>query len=124
MATTINDIVLVHIDGNPGFYARIEQVSPDRKPGWWQVKLLVLTLPLQVYTWTLEEEQINGTPFTMGGTPIRLEKVECPSSRQEEPEEHKEEPREEEVEPREEEEEKKSKPGGKVVSIFDHKKQS
>lgn len=117
MATTINDIVLVHIDNSPGFYARIEQVNPDRKPGWWQVQLLVLTLPLQVYTWTLEEEQINGTPFTMGGTPIRLEKVECPEPLQEELEELKE-------EPRQEEEEKKSKPGGKVVSIFDHKKQS
>jgi hypothetical protein len=26
-------------------------------------------------TWILREEYINGAPFTMGGTPMRLEKV-------------------------------------------------
>ncbi|HEY5974174.1 MAG TPA: hypothetical protein VIU41_05470 [Geobacteraceae bacterium] len=80
---TINDLVLVHVDNRPGFYARIEEVAPDVKPGWWQVKLLVLTFPLQVYTWILDGQQIEGAPFTMGGTPIMLEKVE--SLRQEEP---------------------------------------
>lgn len=78
MATGINDLVLVHIDKKPAFYARIEQISPDVKPGWWQVKFLVLTLPLQVYTWILEDAQINGTPFTMGGTPVVMEKVVTP----------------------------------------------
>lgn len=78
MATTINDLVLVHIDNKPGFYARIEDVSPDVKAGWWRVKLLVLTVPLEIYTWILEETQINGAPFTMGGTPIRMEKVVSP----------------------------------------------
>ncbi len=58
----INDIVLVHIDSKPGFYARIENITPDVKPGWWQVKLLVLTFPLQVYSWILDESQINGAP--------------------------------------------------------------
>ncbi len=72
----INDLVLVHIDNKPGFYARIESITPDVKPGWWQVKLLVLTFPLQVYTWILDESQVNGAPYTMGGTPVRLEKVE------------------------------------------------
>lgn len=78
MATTINDLVLVHVDNKPGFYGRIEDVSPDVKPGWWRVKLLVLTIPLEIYTWILEEAQIDGTPFTMGGTPIRMEKVVSP----------------------------------------------
>jgi hypothetical protein len=76
--TTIHDLVLVHIDNKPAFYARMEDVSPDVKPGWWQVKLLVLTVPLQVYTWILDESQIGGAPFTMGGTPVRLEKVVSP----------------------------------------------
>ncbi|HBA89906.1 MAG TPA: hypothetical protein DCZ75_18505 [Geobacter sp.] len=75
---TLNDLVLVHIDNKPSFYARIEEISPDVKPGWWKVKLLVLTVPLQVYTWILDESQVNGAPFTMGGTPIMLEKVESP----------------------------------------------
>ena len=78
MATTVNDLILVHIDGKPGFYARVDEILPDVKPGWWQVKLLVLCMPLQVYTWILEESQINGAPFTMGGTPIMMEKVVSP----------------------------------------------
>ena len=77
MATT-NDIVLIHVDEKPGFYARIEEIDPDVKPGWWQVKLLVLTFPLQVFTWILDEFQLEGAPFTMGGTPLRLEEVVSP----------------------------------------------
>lgn len=80
------DLVLVHIDNKPGFYARIEGIIPDVKPGWWQVKLLVLTFPLQVYTWILDDTQINGAPFTMGGTPIQLEKLEFPAVTDERPE--------------------------------------
>lgn len=77
MATT-TDIVLIHVDNKPGFYARIEAIEPDVKPGWWQVKLLVLTFPLQVFTWILDEFQLEGAPFTMGGTPLRLEDIVSP----------------------------------------------
>ncbi|NJD91232.1 MAG: hypothetical protein FIA91_06930 [Geobacter sp.] len=76
--TTINDLVLVHVDNKPGFYARVEDISPDVKKGWWVVKLLVLTFPLQVYTWILDESQIDGAGFTMGGTPLMLEKIQSP----------------------------------------------
>jgi len=78
MSTTIYDLVSVYIENKPAFFARIEEISPDIKPGWWQVKLLVLTHPLQVFSWILEESQINGAPFTMGGTPVFLEKVVSP----------------------------------------------
>lgn len=74
-----NDIILIHVDEKPGFYARVEEISPDVKPGWWQVKLLVLTFPLQVFTWTLDEYQMEGAPFTMGGTPLRLEELVSPA---------------------------------------------
>lgn len=77
MATT-NDLVLIHVDDKPGFYARIEEISPDVKQGWWQVRLLVLTFPLQVFTWILDDFQIEGADFTMGGTPLRLEAVVSP----------------------------------------------
>ena len=77
MATT-SDIVLIHVDKKPGFYARIEEIVPDVKPGWWQVKLLVLTFPLQVFTWILDEFQLEGAPFTMGGTPLLMEEVVSP----------------------------------------------
>ncbi|UFS71642.1 hypothetical protein LPW11_05460 [Geomonas sp. RF6] len=103
---TINDLVLAHIDEKPAFYARIEDVSPDVKPGWWKVKLLVLTIPLQTYTWILDESQVNGAPFTMGGTPIMLEKVVSP------------EPPVKPVAPLGKGAGKK----GKVVSLFDRKK--
>lgn len=80
MPTVCNDLVLVEIDEKPAFYARIEDISPDVKAGWWQVKMLVLTHPCQIYTWILEESQINGARFTMGGTPVKLEKVISPLS--------------------------------------------
>ena len=81
----VNDLVLVHIDNKPGFYARIEEIVPDMKPGWWQVKLLALAFPLQVFTWILDSSQIDGAPYTMGGTPVRLEPVISPVERPDEP---------------------------------------
>jgi len=110
---TISDLVLVHIDHKPGFYARIEDISPDVKPGWWQVKLLALSFPLQIFTWTLDESQINGAPYTMGGTPIRLEKVVSPVVREEKPRDDA---------PVMETGDKEKREGGKVVSLSDRKK--
>ena len=110
----INDIVLVHVDNKPGFYARIEDISPDVKPGWWQVRLLVLTFPLQVFTWILDEFQLDYAPFTMGGTPIRLEPVVSPLE-----EEH------QQQEQQELEERKRQRQEGgssKVVSLADRRK--
>lgn len=71
-----SDLVLVHVNNKPGFYARVEEISPDQKPGWWQVKLLVLTFPLQVFRWILDENQLDEAPFTMDSIPMRLEKLE------------------------------------------------
>ena len=107
MATTIHDLVLAHIDNKPAFYARIEEINPDVKPGWWKVKLLVLTVPLQVYTWILDESQVNGAPFTMGETPIMLEKVVSP---------------EPPLKPVSSVGKGNPRKGGKVVSLFDRKK--
>jgi len=75
---TTHDIVLIHVDNKPGFYARIEELTTDVKPGWWQVRLMVFTFPLQMFTWILDEFQLDGAPFTMGGTPIRMERVVSP----------------------------------------------
>lgn len=72
---TINDLVLVHVDRKPGFYARLNDVSPDVKRGWYQVELLVLSQPPQTIVWILEEAQINGEEFTMGGRPVKLELI-------------------------------------------------
>lgn len=107
MATTVNDIVLAHIDNKPAFYARIEEIAPDVKPGWWKVKLLVLTVPLQVYTWILDESQVNGAPFTMAETPMMLEKIVSPEPP------HK---------PLASVDKGGARKGGNVVSLFDRKK--
>lgn len=78
MATDIGDIVLIHVNGKPAFFARLEAIDPDVKPQWWQVKLLVLQVPLKTITWILREPYWNGDEFTMGGTPIVIEKVVAP----------------------------------------------
>ena len=114
---TINDIVLIHVDNKPGFYARVEEISPDVKPNWWQVRLLILTFPLQVFTWILDEYQLEGADFTMGGTPIRLEPVVSPLE-----DEHQEKDLEEKKQ--KEQLERRRLEGGtpKVVSLADRRK--
>ena len=42
------------------------------------MKLLFLTVPLQVTTWIIDDNQIRGDDFTMDGTPIRIDKVKLP----------------------------------------------
>lgn len=72
------ELVLIHVEDKPAFYARVEEIRADVKPKWWRIKFLFLTVPLQLATWILDDEQIRGADFTMGGTPIRIEKVVVP----------------------------------------------
>ena len=72
------DVILVHVDERPTFYARVEEILLDRKPGWRQIRFQALTLPPQELTWTLEPSQIDGDTFTMGGTPVRIERLSDP----------------------------------------------
>jgi hypothetical protein len=76
--TKENDIVLIHLENEPIAFARVEHISPDAKKGWYQVKLLMLLVPLQVTTWILRDVYINGQEFTMGGKRVRLAPVVCP----------------------------------------------
>ena len=69
------DVVLVYYQDEPTLYARIEAIRRDVKKDWYRVHLLLLTLPAQPVTWILRDEYIQGAPFTMGGQPMRLEKV-------------------------------------------------
>lgn len=69
------DIVLIHYEDQPSLYARIESIEADIKKEWYQVTLLLLTIPSQVITWILREEYINGAPFTMGGRSMMLKEV-------------------------------------------------
>ena len=80
------DIVLVYYKDQPGVYGRIERIEPDLKKDWYQVTLLLLTVPHQVVTWILREEYINGGEFTMGGNRMRMEKIDRLSFDDEKPE--------------------------------------
>ena len=75
MATT-GDIVLIHVEEQPAFFARIEDIVADSKPGWYQVRLLILKVPLTEVTWILRDSYLDGEPLTMDGRSVRLEKVE------------------------------------------------
>ena len=75
------DVVLIHLEDTPIFFARIEQILPNHKPGWHHVKLLVLQTPLQVITWILRDAYIDGESFTMGGKRMRMEQVVCPEEK-------------------------------------------
>ncbi len=117
--TDVGDVVLVYLENSPAFFARIEDISPDVKAGWYHVKLLVLQVPLMTITWILKPAYINGEEFTMGGRPVRLEKVVCPESSLPSPEEEK---KEEKISEDDEKEGKKE-GKGKVISIFERKKE-
>lgn len=84
VAIVPQDLVLVHIEHKPAFFARVEDINPDLKRNWWQVTLFVLALPMKIVTWTIDDDQIRGAEFTMGGTPVRIEKVTPPSRASEE----------------------------------------
>ncbi len=73
-----NDVVLIYYEDQPITFARIENISPDIKKDWYNVKLLMLHVPLQVTTWILRDIYINGQEFTMDGKKVRLERVVCP----------------------------------------------
>ncbi len=69
------DVVLIYANDQPSVYARIEAIEPDVKKGWYQVTLLMLTIPARNVTWILRGEYVGGAPFTMGGQPLRIEGV-------------------------------------------------
>jgi hypothetical protein len=69
----VGDVVLVHFNEHPAFFARVEDIQPDVKPEWYQIRLLVLQVPLKELTWILRAEYIAGQSFTMGGHPVRIE---------------------------------------------------
>jgi len=70
-----NDVVLIYFEEKSTVFARIEAIEPDIKNNWYHVTLLLLTIPTQTVTWILRDTYINGSPFTMGGKPVRLEAV-------------------------------------------------
>jgi hypothetical protein len=98
-----NDLVLIYLEDQPVFFARIENIFPDRKPGWVRMNFLILQVPVSLGEWILLPEYIQGAEFTMGGKKVRIEKVVVPG---------------EDPEPR------TPKSPGKVVSLSDRRRKS
>ncbi|MGV7223902.1 MAG: hypothetical protein ACQ9MH_20555 [Nitrospinales bacterium] len=69
-----NDVVLIYYEDQPLVFARIEEISPDFKRGWYIVKLLKWQVPLQVVSWILRDVYIDGSEFIMNGKRIRWER--------------------------------------------------
>jgi len=76
--TTLNDVVLLYLEDTPVSFARVESILPDGKKDWYHVRLLMLQIPMQVVSWILKNDYINGHEFFMNGKKMRLEKVESP----------------------------------------------
>jgi hypothetical protein len=74
----VGDLVLIYFEDKPMSFARVEDILPDSKPGWFHIKLLMLQMPLQVVNWILRDVYIEGDEFTMNGNRMRLEKVVSP----------------------------------------------
>ncbi len=70
--TGIGDVVAIYIDDKPSVYARVEEITQDIKPHWFQVRLLFLSFPLQETTWILKRDYLDGSPFTMKEIPMKI----------------------------------------------------
>ena len=72
-------LVLIHREGKPMCYARVDAMNMDGRPGyngWYQVDLLLLTFPATKVTWGLNYKQVyESEPFTMGGVDMLFEYI-------------------------------------------------
>ena len=75
------EVLLTYFQDKPGFFVRVENVERDRKKGWWRMTFLILAIPLQTLTWILDDDQMRGSDFTMGGQPLRIERVVAPDTK-------------------------------------------
>ena len=73
-----NDVVLIYCNDQPLTFARIEEILPDTRIDWYHVKFLVLQIPVQLASWILKNDYIEGAEFTMNGKKMQIEKVTCP----------------------------------------------
>lgn len=78
--TTENDLVLIYVEDKPMAFARVEDIQPDVKRGWYQIKLLILQIPPTIATWILRDIYIDGAEYFMGGRKMRIEKVDVPET--------------------------------------------
>ena len=120
-----NDIVLIYHEDKPLVFARVEDIRPDIKKDWFQIKLMLLQVPVQTVTWILRDTYINGDEFTMGGQRMRLEKIEPPeeqiSDGDQPPGQNPDDQRPNDQDSNDQDSESRDQPGGTVISFKDRK---
>lgn len=118
----VNDIILIYLEDAPVSFARVESILPDAKKDWYQIKFLMLQIPLQVVTWILKDDYINGMEFHMNGKKMKMEKVESPIEEfpLSNPSDLSDQESAQEVEPSPEKDDAKT--GAKIISFPDRKK--
>jgi len=77
------DVVLVYVNKFPGFFARIDVIAPDEKKGWYHVASTKLTIPLETFSWLLDENHLACAEFSMNGIPFQFQKVPKPETKTE-----------------------------------------
>lgn len=82
-------IVLIISNQKEGIYAFVDDIAPDNKTGWWRVTFQIL-LPTPDFKplkkmWILDEQQIHGQEFTMGGIKHQLQKTDLKLANQPQP---------------------------------------
>lgn len=74
------EVILIHLDGSPAYFARVDRIEPDVKDGWWKLEFLLLTLPAERITWVIDESHMTGAQFMIGETLIWIEQIPSLSS--------------------------------------------
>jgi hypothetical protein len=69
------EVILIHLDSSPAYFARVDRIEPDVKDGWWNLEFLLLTLPAERITWVIEESHMAGAQFMIGETLIWIEQI-------------------------------------------------
>jgi hypothetical protein len=67
------DVCMLYINGFPQSFVRVNWIWEDEKRGWWRVNLTRLALPLESWTWTLDDNHLEGEEWTMDGIPMQLQ---------------------------------------------------
>jgi hypothetical protein len=73
---TEHDVVLIHVNGKPTIFARIESIEADKADEtgvWWKVSFTGLSIPLQKWSWVLDSNHICEAEFSMGGSAHQIE---------------------------------------------------
>jgi len=75
-----NDVALLIVSGQSQCFARVEQIVEDTAPGWVNVTFTILVVPTKVLRFIVPESALIGGEFSVGGTPMRFEKLARPSA--------------------------------------------